>query len=37
VFYAYSRYSTDRQMQRAREALGDFRLTEEQKKYYGLN
>jgi hypothetical protein len=37
VFYAYSRYSTDRQMQRAREALGDFHLTEEQKKYYGLN
>ena len=36
-FYAFSRYSTQQQIQKAREALGDFCLTEEQKKYYGLN
>lgn len=35
--YAYNRYSTQQQMQKAREALGDFRLTDAQKKYYGLN
>lgn len=34
---AYSRYTTQQQMQKAREALGDFRLTEEQLKYYGLS
>ena len=37
MFYSYSRYSTLQQIQKAWETLGDFRLTEEQKKYYGLN
>ena len=36
-FYAYSRYTTQQQMQKGREALGDFRLTEDQLKFYGLN
>ena len=34
---AYSRYTTRQQMQKAREALGDFGLTEEMLKYYGLS
>lgn len=34
---AYSRYTMQQQMQKAREALGDFRLTDEQLKFYGLS
>lgn len=35
--YAYPRYTTRQQMELAREELGDFRLSEEQRAYYGLN
>ena len=35
--YAYDRYTTQVQMEKARKTLGDFRLTEEQRKTYGLN
>ena len=36
-FYAYSRYTTEQQMRKAQEALGDFRLSEDQLKFYGLS
>ena len=35
--YVYRRYTTAEQIEKAWLALGDFRLTEEQRKYYGLN
>lgn len=34
--YGYKRYSTRQQMQKAADALGDYRLTEQQRTYYGL-
>ena len=36
-FHSYSRYTTQQQMQKGREALGDFCLTEDQLRFYGLN
>lgn len=35
--HAYARYTTGQQMEKAREVLGDFRLTQQQLKYYGLS
>jgi len=35
--YAYPRYSTQQLMSKGMETLGDFRLSEEQRAYYGLN
>ena len=35
--YAYPRYTTQEQMEEARQILGDFRLSEEERKAYGLN
>ena len=35
-FHAYSRYTTQQQIQKGRDALGNFRLTEDQLKFYGL-
>ena len=36
-FHAYPRYTTQQQILRAQDVLGDFRLSEEQLKFYGLN
>lgn len=36
-FHAYPRYTTQEQMAKAQEALGDFTLSEELLKFYGLN
>ena len=36
-FYAYSRYTTQQQIQKGREALGNFRLSEDQLRFYGLS
>lgn len=36
-FFAYPRYTTLQQMRKAQDALGDFRLTEDQLKSYGLS
>lgn len=35
-FHAYSRYTTRQQIEKGREALGNFRLTEDQLRFYGL-
>ena len=35
--YAYPRYTTGQQMEKGLEALGNFRLTEEVRRYYGLS
>jgi len=37
TLYAYSRYTTAQQMDRARQLLGNFQLSEEDRKAYGLN